>query len=103
VIEHVPVTYGIGIAGNAPRIGVEKMMKLHVFDRSAVAVAAVMGFGLALAASLAEARGKPPPPLPPPATPPGRVWHGFTSNGGAAPAGSRIYLYGGTDSEPRGL
>lgn len=78
-------------------------MKLHVFDRSAVAVAAVMGFGLALAASLAEARGKPPPPLPPPATPPGRVWHGFTSNGGAAPAGSRIYLYGGTDSEPRAL
>jgi len=79
-------------------------MRLHVFERSAFALAAIFGFGMALAMSLAEARGKPPPPPPPPpATPPGRAWHGFTGNGAVAPGDSRLYLYGGADSQPKAL
>jgi hypothetical protein len=81
----------------------EKKMKLHEFERSAVALAAVLGSGLALAASLAEARGRPLPPPPPPATPPARAWHGFTSNGVATEIDSRLYLFGGADSEPKAL
>ncbi len=77
-------------------------MNLHEYDRSTVAVAAVLGFGLALAVSLAEARGKPLPP-PTPSSPPGRAWHGFTSNGAVLAEQSRLYLYGGSDSTPKAL
>jgi len=40
-------------------------------------------------------KGQPPPPPPTTTEPAARYWHGFTDNGGATPATSRLYVIGG--------
>ena len=80
-------------------------MQTRVVGRFTVASAAVLGFSAALLASGVEARGKPlpPPPPPTPSSPPARAWHGFVSNAAAGSGLSRLYLYGGADSEQKAL
>ena len=101
-LESVPGTQGIGIAVAEPRIGVESIMKLKSLERFVIASAA-LGLGMAAAPGQAASRGKPPPSPPPPAAPSGRAWHGFAGNGATLPTQSRLYLYGGSDSQPKAL
>jgi len=95
------------VSGSRPqsRSQVENIMQPQVIERFFVALAAILGFGIALLAGVAEARGKPPPPPPPPTPldPPGRAWHGFVSNGAAGSELSRLYLYGGSDTQTKAL
>lgn len=61
-------------------------------------VAALLVLASTPQVALAAGKPKPPPPDTTPSSPPARTWHTFAGNGGLDSASSRLYLFGGSDS-----